>query len=241
MIAAFLFASFAAIDNVQAEGEVNDVKLVERTYTLKYACLSVEEQVECGGEQAVMSVQKDGTRALRAYMDIKSIFTQNNSILRVGSDFRPIEGYSSVYVGETYWGSNLFVVDGSTLSVTVNRPNEKLSVEHAIPDEFSLLLLVYSGYGWLLADYDYDSGGVQTKKFCILVPDDRGTGCAIRDQPVEFVGKETISVPAGTFETEHFKIGRGDTWVTGTDRVVVRHEHPARNRRAQLVEYSVDP
>ncbi len=221
---------------------------VERTYFMQYECIGANGQ-NCGDEFAIMTVQRDNTRTLRAYLRSAPALTsqgddaysQNNTVLRVDPQFRPLESYTSLYTGNNYWGSNLFAVDGSTFSITVDTPQKQDTVQTSVPDRFGLVLFVNSGYGWLFGDYDHDVGGAQSKKVCLLVPDDRATGCILLDQSIELIGTETITVPAGTFETEHYKLGEANTWVMGPDMVVVQHMHPARDGRAQLIDYEIQP
>ena len=47
--------------------------------------------------------------------------------------------------------------------------------------------------------------------------------------PIEVFGKETVNVPAGTFETTKYRMaGRFLIWVTGLDRIVVRMQNCSR-------------
>lgn len=243
-IAFFACLVLAVINTLSAhaqQGDVLDATPVDRTYIGKYDCTTVDDGADCGSENWIMTVQKDGNRTLRAYLDSSAVFTQNNTVLRVNQDFRPIEAFTNLYRGAEVFGSLLFAVHDSTLSVTMNSPSGLLSDEISLPDKFVLLLYPNSAYGWLLGNYDQTKGGVQSENMCVLAPNGQGTSCVLMEQPLEYVGRETITVPAGTFDTEHYKIGRGDTWVTGPDRVVVKHEHPARNARAQLIEYRSEP
>ena len=43
------------------------------------------------------------------------------------------------------------------------------------------------------------------------------------DIPIERIGSERITVPAGSFDTQHFRLaGASDYWVTGDDWMVVK-------------------
>ena len=238
-----------AVLPVQAEENTAlNIGPVDRTHIMHYKCFGVMGEI-CGEEFATMTVQKDGTRILRALLQSAPAptsqggdsYTQNNTFLRVSPESRPLEAYTSLYTGDNYWGSNLFIVEHSSFSVTVNTPTKQETATTPVPDRFGLVLFVNSGYGYLFGDYDREAGGAQPKKMCLLVPDDRATGCFLMDQTIEFIGNETITVPAGTFETEHFKMGEADTWVMGPDGIVVQCMHPRREGRAQLVDYEARP
>ena len=53
--------------------------------------------------------------------------------------------------------------------------------------------------------------------------------------PIEVLGKETVNVPAGTFETTKYRMaGRSLIWVTGLDRIVVRMQNRSRKHDCVL-------
>ncbi len=212
---------------------------IERTITGRYACTTLEEGSACGSEDWIMTVQGDGTRTLRAYSYVTPITFQNSTVMRVDQNFRPLDGFSNLYRGGQFFGSGFFVVNGNELAMTVNAPNETLSDTIQVPDNFVLLLYPNSAYGWMLGAYDFEAGGVQNVTMCVLAAaQGRSASCVLVEEPLEYVGDETITVPAGSFDTRHLKIGKnGDTWITGADRVVVQHQHRVRNLRFQLTTF----
>ena len=58
--------------------------------------------------------------------------------------------------------------------------------------------------------------------------------------PLTFYGAETITVPAGTFETEHYRFGTppisAEVWIHGPDRVVIKHEYARNDTRFLLTD-----
>lgn len=228
-----------------AQSQVADTvaqRPVERTITGSYACTTVDEAEPCGSEDWIMTVQGDGTRTLRAYSYVTPIAFQNSTVMRVDRNFRPLDGFSNLYRDGQFFGSGFFVVDGNALTMTVNAPGETLSETIPVPDDFVLLLYPNSAYGWMLGAYDFEDGGVQNVTMCVLAAaQGRSASCVLVEEPLEYIGDETITVPAGNFDTRHFKIGKnGDTWISGADRIVVQHQHRVRNLRFQLTAHSQD-
>jgi hypothetical protein len=55
-------------------------------------------------------------------------------------------------------------------------------------------------------------------------------------QNLKFLGTESITTPAGTFATDHFKIDSAvDIYVTGPDAIMVRFEWKPADRIYELV------
>ena len=182
---------------------------VKRTLTGAYACTTLEDGSPCGHENWVMTVQGDGTRTLSAYSYVTPIQFQNSTVMRVDANFRPLDGFANLYRSGAFFGSGFFVVDGNELTTTVNAPDKTFSDTMDVPDNVVLLLYPNSAYGWMLGDYDMEAGGVQNVSMCVLAAaQGRSASCVLVDEPLEYVGEESVTVPAGTFDTQHFKIGQ---------------------------------
>jgi hypothetical protein len=227
---------------VQAQQtDTKDAIPVVRTLSGHFTCESLNDGSDCGDAHWITSIQSDGSRILREYQYTTPKSRQNTTILRVDDNFRPLDGFTHLYADGQFFGSALFQVKESTLSTTVNTLTEQYSEQITVPTEFSLLLYPISAYGWLLANYDHDKGGAQLHSMCAAARSGRGPSCTLVERDNEYLGRETITVPAGTFEADHYKLGSsGDTWVTGPDFVVVQHQHSRQNLRFQLAEYDVE-
>ncbi len=223
------------------QSETKNAIPVVRTLSGQYTCESLNDGSDCGDARWITSIQSDGTRILREYQYTTPKSRQNSTIMRVDHNFRPLDGYTHLYAEGEFFGSALFQIKESTLSMTVNTLAEQYSEQITVPPEFSLLLYPISAYGLLLANYDHDKGGAQPHSMCAAARSGRGPSCTLVERDNEYLGRETITVPAGTFETDHYKLGSsGDTWVTGPDFIVVQHQHSRQNLRFQLAEYVVE-
>ncbi len=234
--------SFDAPNAWAEESEEKVAVAVERTVRGEYSCAVLDDGSDCGDAQWILSLQADGSRILRAYHYVTATGVQNSTVSRVDENFHPEEGFINLYRDGESYGSAFFLVKGSTLSMTVNTPDEHYAENLDVPDEFHLLLYPITAYGWLMANYDHEAGGPQPVNLCAVAPAGRGPSCSIDVRDIEFLGKETITVPAGTFDADHYKVGSsGDTWIVGPDHMVVQHQHSRRNLQFKLVEYEIEP
>ncbi len=61
---------------------------------------------------------------------------------------------------------------------------------------------------------------------------------AVMGAPIEWLGRETITVPAGTFETTRVRVADAfDVWHFGPDRTLARMLHPGLGREYVLIEF----
>lgn len=241
--ALFLTQGVAAQDERERMETVNPnydgPPVIERKVSGVHTCTRIGTGEPCGEERWTITVHTDGTRTIRSFLDQTSQGTQINLVLRADADtFRPIEAFANVYDDGVSFGTGFYVVKGDTLQVTVNTPSESFVSNVDLPEQFSLLLHPISADGWHFGA-GFKKGGppVQMHNLCTLGAAGRSVLCAVYPIPLEFVGMETVTVPAGTFETEHYKFGADtDVWIAGPDRVMIKHEYRVRQSRYELAE-----
>jgi len=89
--------------------------------------------------------------------------------------------------------------------------------------------------GWHYGMYDAVAGGAQPVPTFIFGGAGGGPRVAAFPIVLEFVGRESIKVPAGTFDTEHYHFGKDtEVWLAGPDRIMVRHEYRKAGTRFEL-------
>lgn len=236
-----LWASVFVANNAAAQSWKQPlIKLLDRAVSGKHICTKLSDGSDCGTETWVITVQSDGTKTLRTYMDWSATETQINVFLKTDMDYRPIEAFANVYSRGRLFGSALYVVQDNTLTATVNAPDDYFVETMPLPDNFSLLLHPISADGWHFGYYEKQGDDTQTGSVFTLGAAGRSVLVKKIEMPLTFIGTENITVPAGKFVTEHYRFGEPDTsaevWVTGTDRVVVKHEYPANDSRWLLTE-----
>lgn len=136
--------------------------------------------------------------------------------------------------GGQWRGSGLFSVHGDRLSAVANTPNGVITHEVAVPKNFSFVPHPLSTDAWQMAYYDKAKGGTQD-----ISVYDMDAGAAgpqallgrLYTQKPRFVGRESLTTPAGTFETERFKTDDAvDIYVTGPDAILVRFQWTPTDR-----------
>ena len=209
--------------------------VVSRLISGAHVCTGLTNGEPCGQERWTITVHSDGTRILRSFLDQSIKGTQINLVLRVQDDFRPIDAFASVYSRGKFLGSGFYVVEGDILNVSVNAPGGYFTDKVNLPERYSLLLHPIAADGWHYAYYDKTIGGPQMTSLCTLGAAGRSVHCAVFPIRLEFLGHETITVPAGTFETEHYAFGQvTEVWIAGRDKIMIQHEYKVRGSRHQL-------
>lgn len=182
---------------------------------------------ERGREYWTITVHADGRRTLRAYTEIDDAPNVMRDVtLSKGADHRPTDCFVRLSVGDQFMGSTWYRFtedEASCEGFTVN--------EGRISQRFPLKRAL-AGFGthpiqadaWLTAIVDLSRGphrdDYQDVMMCSL--DHRGaTGPTLMPHPrgvnLRFVGRERITVKAGTFDALHFRFaettddGSGET------------------------------
>lgn len=193
-----------------------------------------------GTERFTLTRHSDGSRSLQMLADLRSRGSWFNVYLHVDADFRPVTAFATYWTAGLLKGSGLFEIQGDALRATSRGPvSGAQSRATAVPAWFSIGAHPVSGDGWHTAHYDRQTRGVQALS---LYSVDAG---ADQSKPVlgtllplsvEYLGEEQVTVPAGTFMAQRFRLaGLNDLWVHGPDRLVVKSELPRRGIRYVLV------
>ena len=195
---------------------------------------TIEAQRVRANESWRLTVHPDGSRTLRSYVDNFDAETNLNMIHRVAANFRPLESLVTYWTRGEYRGAGLFAVDGSTLSATVSGPDGSATESIEVPDGFSIVPHPLASDSWHTWHFDKAKGGVQQITMYNLQVTAPENGIPvlgkIQNGTMTFEGVEDVTVPAGTFVTDHYKIGESiHVWVTGPDNMMVRYAMPARD------------
>ncbi len=208
---------------------------IVRTVSGVLECRSLDGDAPCGDETWTLTVQPDGTRTMRTFLDAGRDGQQINTIYRSDAAFGFIEAFSNVYDEGRLLGSGYYVADGAELRVATLGTAGFKAEQLPLPPKFSVLLHPPSLDGWHFGRYDVQAGGAQPVPTFVFGAVDGGPRLAAFPISLQFVGRETIKVPAGTFDTEHYHFGKDtDVWFTGPDRIMVRHEYRKAGTRYEL-------
>lgn len=190
-----------------------------------------------GQDEFNLTVNKDGSRTMRMLSIIPDTKIMRDVVHRVDANFRPVETFVSVFNDGVRTGAGMFVFDGSKGKGLVLSNSGILTQEVDIPGHFSMIPHSMPADGWYFNQYDHAKGGLQDLK--IFNPSGGGESVGsvlarVQTVQIRYVGKERITVPAGTFEAEHWELPAPDAdnqiWVYGPDRIMVRFIDVGRDR-----------
>lgn len=212
----------------------------QRAFSGEYRNETIANGERRGGERFELVVHADGSRTLSISTDLTSRNAWFSVLLRSAADFRPLEAYANYWNGGNHKGSGVFRIEGDRLLAESRGPQSGLQRgETQVPQRFSMGTHPVSADGWHTASHDpaqaakqqvtlysVEAGADATKPVLgSLVPLD-----------IEYLGEETIEVPAGRYETRRYRLaGMNDLWVYGPDRIVIKSELPARGLRYVLI------
>lgn len=192
-----------------------------------YQYLGDEETRERGTESFRMNVHPDGSRTLIMWHDLYARDLQYSVMLRVDEDFRPLQAFANYWSENGYKGSVFITVTGDSLEAITHGPNGRIAQTLKVPDGLSIGTHPVSGDGWHMWHADPNVDGVQ-KTGALYGIESSGDLSkpplgSLTYMPMEVLGEEEVTVPAGTFKTDKYRLaGRTTVWTTGPDRIVVR-------------------
>lgn len=205
-----------------------------------YAYTTMSEPRDRGWERFHMNVYADGSRTMNMWHDLRARSAQFTVILRVAGDFRPLEAFVSYWVANGFKGSTLIRVDGDALTASASGPAGQHDQDITAPDMFSIGTHPVSADGWHLSTDSGKDGVDQTSKIYSMEASADVTKPAlgtIRDLAFKRIGEETITVPAGTFDTLHYDLSGSQVWITKEDRLMVRMINERFDRDYVLTEF----
>ena len=242
VVAGVFWCIFAGQGNAQ-EMPANDT--TERWLKGQYTYRTIPEHRIRGTEDWSLTVHADGTRTMVASVDNIDAGVRFQLVHRVDAVFKPIEVFVSHWVRGESRGTSHVTVEGDELKATIRGPAGHAVQTLKVGDTFSVQPHPVSTDGWRGSFYDHEKGGEQiSTNFNISVAPDSTSPLLgmMQEETVEFIGNERITVPAGTFDTAHYKFrGVADIWVDPKDRVVIRYAYFNLNREYTLTAFSSGP
>ncbi len=209
----------------------------------KHLFRTIEDQRFRGEEHFRLSVHPDGTRTMMVWKDLFAGNSHLHIVMRVEPSFRPLEAYGNYWQRDGYKGSIRVVVDGDRLHAQGWGPDG--SGEHTFKVPHNLVLVTH-GEGlnaWGMWG-DFEPGEQKPVTAYNISPIRNASAPVLGslvDGEITFVGEETITTPAGTFETIHMSSSFMDTWATKDDRILVLQQIKSRGLEYVLVELETGP
>lgn len=204
----------------------------------EYRNESIDDGSTRGYERFELSRHPDGSRTLVVSTDLTARGALFTLVLRATSGFRPIEAFANYWNAGIFKGSGHFVVEGEAVLARSTGPAGLQERRTPMPVRFSIGAHPVSADGWHTASHD---AAGPSRQLVTMYSVDAGAdpskpvlGTAVNLE-IEYLGVETVDVPAGRFEARRYRLaGMNDLWVATEDRLVVKSELPARKLRYVL-------
>lgn len=194
---------------------------------------------ERGRERFTITVHGDGSRIMRAMCEIFDTEVVRDVTTRLGPDWRPRDSFVRLTVNDQFTGSGWFrfgdgYAEGEAYTALEGRVSQRVDTRGYVRSFGTHPILAD---GWHTAMFDL-AGPTQQQFDDLLISSyafNGATGPMLL--PIgfglEYLGEERITVPAGTFDTLHFRFLLGgkqmdyhppyEIWVTADDdRIMVR-------------------
>lgn len=178
-----------------------------------------------GTEEWRIFVHPDGSRTMMLSKDFIAANALQIMTAHVDAAFRPIDVYATYWVPGGYRGSIRAAIQGNTLRAVSEGPGGTHTEELEVPHEVSVVTHGESMNGWYLWQGERDADGNHAATYFNFSPSPDGNAMVKgRVHPAQFtyLGTETITVPAGTFETDRYLLTNIEMWITGEDRILVK-------------------
>ena len=172
---------------------------------------------EYGREWFTYTFHEDGHRTVRSQCEIEAGVVEDRSVIRdvtytVDRDFKPVDGYVRLQRNGTYLGAGWFrITDGlaecESYNVLDGRVSQRFQLDEPVPSVGAHALTCDVLH---LARFDHaKTERIQPARGAMLTSLEHD-GCsgpllAPIDFDIEYLGRETLTVPAGTFETDHYQ------------------------------------
>lgn len=224
-----------------------------RSYQGKVVYLT-DGKGEMGREMFYVTIQPDGTRTMRATCEMDDDHLLRDCVLSVDKQWHPLDAFVRLTINETLVGSTWYHFTDHTaecegFTAEDGRFQQRFESEHRIR---TFGAHPVHGDAWGLArwkrDKDKDPSTLGMAFSSSHMPNG-GTGpkLEVSDKVTrhEYVGIEEITVPAGTFQTEHFQFLVADyppidIWAIGNDCVPARLRWDLLEQTYDLVELNGD-
>lgn len=201
-----------------------------------------EDGSERGREWFSVTFHKDGQVTLRAYCEIDDGQVERDVVQSMTSKFAPLDCFNRLHVHGAFLGTGWVRVTDTeaeceVFNVQLGRVHQSIQLTRPAT---SLVSHPLSADSLLMANFDPSKperiqsweGGLATSP---LLDGASGPLLSVGGRrSVEYVGSERVRVPAGTFETEHYRLlmppkpdgtpRSYDIWTTRPDFVFVRGE-----------------
>jgi len=226
-----------------------------RTYRGKIL-YNTDGKGEEGREYFTVTIQPDGSRTLRAHCEMDNDELLRDVVYTLDGQWRPQDAFVRLSIQNKFQGSAWFrFTDRSLECETYTADAGRLSQRFAIagyPPSFGGHPICCDTWHAKAADLRRGTNTMQAIEGIAMsspLPNGgSGPMLSLSAVDVEFVGTESVTTPAGTFETKHFKnfsrrrgfVHPVEIWAHSEDFVPVKCRLGLLGQTYELVEFQRD-
>jgi hypothetical protein len=194
-----------------------------------------------GYEDWRLDVHPDGSKTVAATVryDPRPVF--RHVVHRVNADDVPLDTFASYWIDGAWRGNAWYVLEGDRWEGQILSPNGTLTHVVKPGGPFAMVPHVLAVDSWRARLFNKDEGGIQGILAYNMDATALGSTALVgrlMRYDLEYRGEERIVVPAGNFDTEHYRIeGAVDLYLFGPDTLVAKFVYPAIDREHVLIEY----
>ncbi len=193
-----------------------------------------------GEERFHITAHPDGARTISTISRYGPRDIQRHSLYRVDAALRPLDATLHYWIEGAWRASGHITVDGDAVSVSGRSPKGNSEQALSIPGPFAILPHQLTPDTMRVLLYDKAVGGVQP--LTVYDPEPLAEGPdgllgKVTTQRLTYEGEATMTVPAGTFAVDHYRVEDSiDLYVTGPDAVLVKWSFPRIDREHVLMQ-----
>ncbi len=215
--------------------------------------LYLREGEETGRVWFTVTKHTDGARTFRAMCEMDDHDLLRDVIYSVGPRWEPLDCFVRLSINDRLKGTTWFRFDDQGgecegFTQTEGRVSQRMQLGHR-PPSFGAHPIICDI--WHLSQFDKQGPARQTLKGVLMSsPDpDGGSGPMLgrNDLTIEYLGKERLTVPAGTFDADHFAFvldaphpANEEVWCFGEDLIPLKIAYPIYNSTYELAELQLD-
>lgn len=170
---------------------------------------------------------------------------QRHVVQRVDGAFKPLEAYALYWIDGQWRGSATVNASNKKLNINASTPSGVQTQSFEIGDTLAIVPHVLATDSWRAMIYDKAKGGTQpipAYNFNATGEGPMGLLGKVMSYKLTYVGAENVSVPAGTFATDHYRVEDAvDLFITGPDGVLVKFIYSSIDREHHLIGYRSGP
>lgn len=217
---------------------------IVRTAKGAYSYINQDTGESVGHEDWSMLVDRSGARTftIAQHWDERNYITR--TILRVDDSLRPIETYQTRWDEEGWHSSGVYTVVENTVTAVVTGRGGRATQTLEVPEKFSMVphpLATDGLHFWYVDSPIGDT--IEGTVYNLRKRDDLSGGVlgVVHSVELTYLGVETMTTAAGTFETKHFNMGgNSDFWIDARDGILVRLSYGPEGTRYDLTAYERD-